>query len=766
MLLLFCFSGISYPVLSQLTVSNTMTPQQLVQNVLLGPGVSVSNVTFTGAPNAIGEFNGTASNVGLPSGVLITTGDIIYAPGPNVTDAGGTDNLFAGDATMDILAGQLTYDASILEFDFVPLTDTVTFRYVFGSEEYPEFVNQGFNDVFGFFLSGPGINGPYPGNAINIALIPSTTVPVAIDNVNDGYSGFCTSPLPGPCMYCAYYVNNCGGVTVEYDGFTTAITATAIVQHCNTYHIRLAIADAGDGIYDSGVFLEAGSFSANNPLVANASIVGPNTGCAPLTINFLNQSTGADAYLWNFGDGSLTDTSSNPSHVYTSTGVYTVTLVAMDTSSCNYSDTTYLTVTVNQGNVNASFNLTQNSNCDSLVINAMSNGSGGQVFQWNFGDGNNASGASVNHSYTTAGNYTITLIVSDTVCNASDTTQANVTFTPGSVNALFNLTQNPTCDTLYISTVSSGTGGQIFQWDFGDGNNAAGASANHFYTIAGTYTITLSVTDTVCNVTDTATASVTFNPAVATNITVPDAAGCAPLSVSFCADTLAGASYQWNFGDGNTSSQQCATNTYTAPGVYSVTLIVSNFSSCILSDTAYATVTVYSAPVAAFSIINTVQSVNTPVTFVNSSAGASSYSWKFGDGATGTQQNPEHLYNVAGTWNVCLTVVSINGCSDTECNEVTLFDEPVDIFVPNAFTPNEDNVNELFLPLGIGITNYTLEIFDRWGEKIYSGTSSDPGWDGSFKGKQSPAGVYVYVLNVDFRNFDRKQLKGHVTLVR
>jgi gliding motility-associated-like protein len=764
--LLLCSLLISVHAFSQLTVNNSLIPQQLVQSVLLGPGVTVSNVTFTGAANAIGQFNGTSSNVGLNSGVLITTGDIVFAPGPNLTDAGGTDNFAPGNATMDLLAGQTTFDASILEFDFIPVTDTVTFRYVFGSEEYPEFVNQGYNDVFGFFLSGPGITGPYPGNSINIALIPSTTIPVAIDNVNNGYNFACVSPLPGPCTYCAYYVDNCSGVTVEYDGFTTAITATAIVQHCNTYHIRIAIADAGDGIYDSGVFLEAGSFSSTNPLTANASIIGQSSGCAPLFVSFLNQSIGADLYSWNFGDSSPTDTSTNPNHTFTSTGVYTVMLIAIDTSACNYSDTTYLTVTVNQGSVNAAFNLIQNSNCDSLFINAVSNGSGGQVFQWDFGDGNNATGVNVSHAYTLAGNYIITLIVTDTICNVSDTAMATVSFSPSGINASFNMAQNSSCDTLFISATSNGVGGQIFQWNFGDGNTATGASVNYFYLIAGTYTITLTVIDTVCNVTDTATATVTFSPNVNANIIIPGASGCAPLSVVFCADTSAGSFYQWDFGDGNISSQPCFKNIYLSSGVYNVTLIVSNLSSCNLSDTAYTTVTVFAPPVADFTITNSVQSVNFPVSFTDNSTGAASYFWMFGDGATDSQQNPEHLYNAPATWDVCLVATNQNGCKDTACKQVTLFDEPVDVFVPNAFTPNGDNVNEYFFPVGIGITDYTMEIFDRWGEKIYSDNSSGKGWDGNYRQQLAPVGIYVYVIRVNFRNEDWKELKGHIALVR
>src|SRR6185369_11357773 len=119
---------------AQLTVSNTLTPQQLVQQVLLGAGVSATNITYTGSVLARGSFQGTASNIGLSNGVLLTTGSIFNAPGPNDLPGAGTDNFLPGSADLNTLSGIQTKDATILEFDFVPLTDTIRFRYVFASE--------------------------------------------------------------------------------------------------------------------------------------------------------------------------------------------------------------------------------------------------------------------------------------------------------------------------------------------------------------------------------------------------------------------------------------------------------------------------------------------------------------------------------------------------------------------------------------------------------------------------------------------------------
>lgn len=288
---------------AQLTVNGSLTPQQLVQTILLGNGVSASNITYTGAPAAIGSFNGTASNIGIASGILLTTGNLTNAIGPNNLGGQGLDNNRSGDADLNIISGVTTFDAAVLEFDFVPASDTLRFNYVFSSEEYPEFVDGGVNDAFGFFISGPGISGPYSNNSENVAIIPGTTTPVTINDLNNG-SNDCDFGGPnGPCLNCAFYVDNCNGSTVQYDGFTTPLTAVAVVQCGETYHIKITIADGGDGVYDSGVFLEAGSFGTSGiQITATASASGDSTiveGCGSAVFTFSRPDT-SSAFTINF----------------------------------------------------------------------------------------------------------------------------------------------------------------------------------------------------------------------------------------------------------------------------------------------------------------------------------------------------------------------------------------------------------------------------------------------------------------------------------
>ncbi|MFZ4401850.1 MAG: choice-of-anchor L domain-containing protein [Bacteroidales bacterium] len=242
-----------------------ITPQQLVQNVLVGTGVTVSNVKFNGsllAPstsNQLGSFTtgASATNLGFPMGIIMATGAISSATnGQTTTAITGTELLVVPE--LDQYAGtSVIHDAGVLEFDFTPLSDTIKFRYAFGSREYPNFVCSSFNDIFGFFISGMNPTGPNYVNK-NIALIPGSNNPVSINTVNGGVSAGSASP----CILTNTQYYHTPTPNITYNGLTTVLTAWALVIPCTQYHIKLAIADLGDNAYDSGVFLEANSFSS------------------------------------------------------------------------------------------------------------------------------------------------------------------------------------------------------------------------------------------------------------------------------------------------------------------------------------------------------------------------------------------------------------------------------------------------------------------------------------------------------------------------
>lgn len=264
-------------------VVNPVNPQVLVQDSLVSGCVEAFNVVYKGDTSltqldstSIGYFkrNGSLS-FPFESGIILATGHATNAVGPNNSgSSGGGLPGTSGDPDLTLLSGVPTYDATILEFDFIPSSDTLTFRYIFASEEYNEYVCATVNDVFGFFISGPGITGIFSGGAQNIAFVPGTTIPVSINTVNNGSIGSSgsTNNCPDPVYYLgnsAYYTDNTGGLSIQYDGLTVPMTATAIVIPCETYHIKLKIADGGDSVYDSGVFIETGSFTDGTSVSIN-----------------------------------------------------------------------------------------------------------------------------------------------------------------------------------------------------------------------------------------------------------------------------------------------------------------------------------------------------------------------------------------------------------------------------------------------------------------------------------------------------------------
>ena len=181
----------SVPGRAQLVVNAGVPAATVVQDVLVGEGVVITNITFSGVLDQIGTFDAANSNILVPDGMIMATGTATLAVGPNnsgsLTLGGGSFGV--GDPDLQAISTFTVNDAAILEFDFVPNGDSISFNYSFGSEEYNEYVCGTVNDAFGFFLSGPGISGPFTNGAINLALVPGTTIPVTINTVNNGTAG-------------------------------------------------------------------------------------------------------------------------------------------------------------------------------------------------------------------------------------------------------------------------------------------------------------------------------------------------------------------------------------------------------------------------------------------------------------------------------------------------------------------------------------------------------------------------------------------------
>jgi len=242
---------------AQLVVTDSLTPQALVTN-LLGGGVTASNIAYKGTPTSSGTFTGGNGIIGFDSGIILSSGKAKDVVGPNNSGGQTTALSVPGDTDLDaIVTPNKTNDATVLEFDFVPQGNTLTFQYVFGSEEYNEFANTSFNDVFAFLLDGK-----------NIALLPGGTTAVSINTVNQTknptfYKNNSTPNPPSPL------------INTQLDGLTVVLTATAPVTAGSTHHIKLAIADTSDSALDSDVFIKATSFSTVVPPTPAPVVIPP-----------------------------------------------------------------------------------------------------------------------------------------------------------------------------------------------------------------------------------------------------------------------------------------------------------------------------------------------------------------------------------------------------------------------------------------------------------------------------------------------------------
>lgn len=266
--------------ISTTDLTQGMTPAGMVAELIdtSSSNILYNNIKYTGANHAAGIFRrGQDDKLGINQGIILSSGRISNAIGPNKCYKTTTVNRQAGDNHLNAIGGY-TYDAAVLEFDFVPDGDFLEFHYIFASEEYNEWVGSKFNDVFGFFLNGK-----------NIALIPNTSTPVAINsvNTNSNQNYFRDNNYPHPWTFQEYNQEQCkpGSPTsfrTEFDGFTTVLTATATVIPNKTYHIKLAVADRGDYSLDSAVFIQGKSFMTIVPpsavtLISPTGTISDNT---------------------------------------------------------------------------------------------------------------------------------------------------------------------------------------------------------------------------------------------------------------------------------------------------------------------------------------------------------------------------------------------------------------------------------------------------------------------------------------------------------
>ncbi len=508
-------------------------------------------------------------------------------------------------------------------------------------------------------------------------------------------------------LYGSFFGQN-GGLGDHVDGGTSrfdkqGIIYEAICANCygrGTFPTTLNVWSPKNGTGVNGCNLAAVKIALNFAGVAadpRSLINGryDSSGCVPLDVLFRDTVHNAKLYIWRFGDGSpdTATTSFEVMHTYTSIGLYTVRLIAVDSTTCNISDTAYLRIRVRTDKALLNFTINKLPPCDSLK-------------------------------------YLFTNV---------STPPPGKPFQPGS-----------------------------FNWNFGDGTTAPGISpVIHSYAGSGTYNVQLILSDTnYCNYPDTALQVLRVSPVVKAQFEISD--GCAPYDAFFNNTSLAGQSFFWNFGDGNTSTEINPEHIYPDTGTFKISLLVIDSNTCNVRDSTVRTIHVNPKPVAGFYTEPVPAQYNTPTVFFNTSSGATHYVWHFGDGDSLLKNSADtvtHQYQETNSFNACLVAINQFGCSDTVCHTVEALINPL-LDVPNAFTPGRFGENSIIMVKGFGIMAMDWKIYNRWGQVVFESNNPFMGWDGNYKGAAQPIGVYAYTLDATFFDGTKVRRTGDITLIR
>ncbi len=693
----------SFCVKAQLSVTPGQTAATLV-NTLAGSGVTILNPTLTCAPVANGTFTVTGSSLlTVTSGILLTNGHADGTAGaepPLVNFINGTPGDLQTAAYLP--TGMASYDACILEFDVVPAGDTVSFNYQFGSEEYRQAVCSNFNDVFAFYISGPGITG-----AQNIALVPGTNVPVMVNSINNGVVGTapgadivnCTS-LGAGSPFTIYYIDNTGGTQLSYRGYTKKLRAFHAVTPCQTYHLKLSIIDGGDAQQDSGVFLEENSLTSTSYKFSAVDSIGN-------TIN---------------GQPHCIVKNCNPG---------TVTIVA------DQSETAPATI-----NLEYSGTAVQGTDINSLPSSiVMPAGSTSVSF-------------TVQPLPEMNGAKDLTIFIKS-ACGYADQVTIHLLDTP-SIQILTPDTS--VCAGQSFTIRTSGTSGISYSW--------APATTLNSTTIAQpvatpltatTYTLAAGYPNAGClSLIRTINVGMTlFNTGTITG----DSTFCTGTYYTFSVKDANVGDIFWSFGNGDTvTGKQSVLHAWGTAGTFHITA-GPTFTGCGLP--AIKQIRVYPSPFINLGADTTICAGNTAINLHDIYGGApTTAQWLWNNGATTNNINVDAPgeYYATVTANGCTASDSIRIAPDC-------FTAIPNVFTPNGDGVNDYFYPRQALSAGLTKFHMTVYnrwgqvIFET---KSLDGG----GWDGRFNGDPQPSGVFVYTIDASFKDGSELKHNGNLTLLR
>ncbi len=613
---------------------------------------------------------------------------------------------------------------------------------------------------------------------------------------NNNCTNSVTQPVTvNPLPNAGFTANNvCEGLTTNYAN-TSSISSGSISNYIWDFN--------SDGTPDNttqnpnnlfaapGIYITRLQLVSNNNCLASYSLtvnVYPkpvmqftaNAVCSGIVSTFTNQcaiSTGQiSSYNWNFGDAG-TATAINAQHNYIGYGTYNVTLTATSNNNCtntiSHSVVVYPKPNVSFLSTIACLNqATQFNNQSSIISGNIT------AYQWDFDNNGTIDNTSSNPNYTypAAGNAQSRLVaVSNNNCSNQIINTVIVHFNP-TANFYVPSTCMPQTTNFTNASVSNDGNITSYSWDFNGDNLPDNLQPNPSYNFAqaGNYGVKLEI-QTQYGCTNTIIKSAYVNATPTALFSAQNNMGCPSLCVSFINNSTIGngaiSTYQWIFGDNTTPSYlQNPTHCY-GSGNYGITLKAVSDSGCVGTSNIPNFVKVYPTPIAGFNISPSEVDITTPLIEVeDQSTGATAVIYFFNDGTTKNTANFSHLFNtdVAKTVAILQIVTNSHFCKDSLVKEVTIKPAYV-IYVPNAFTPNGDGVNEGFKALGVGIETFKMQIFDRWGKMIFESDDINNAWDGSVgKGDAAEAkqDMYVWKVKVKDVNHNDHDLIGHVTLLK
>ena len=509
--------------------------------------------------------------------------------------------------------------------------------------------------------------------------------------------------------------------------------------------------------------------------------VTPSTGCAPLNVvlNNLTDPAMSGTIAWDLGDGTAAAAANVP-HTYTEPGTYDVRLTITSPLGCQ-KDSLFEDLITVFPTPQAVFELSTTEACVGVPIEFSNTSVPDDVYacQWSFGDGDLSDQCPASHAYAAPGTFNVMLTVTNAFGCSDDTLMSQVIEIIETPVPAFSYTVDSGCIPLEVRFYNDTPGqeDQTALWDLGNGETAITTDAIAIYTTPGVYSVSLTMTNSLgCGATLTETDAITAHGLPVVTFFVEPDSGCAPLEVLFNNTTDPGmiGGCTWAFGDGSASSDCTAQHTYTRSGTFTVSLTVNSPAGCEGDTTLYHLVHVDPSPSAAFIFGPQPTDFYHPeITFMDrSSSDVVSWNWYFPAGTPETSTEASPLVRYANdhgdTYLAELTVMNEFGCTDTFMAPISI-DGVHSVYAPNAFTPDGDGINSVFLPIirDDAGRDHDLRIFDRWGREVFHTNDPTEGWDGTVDGAEPKTDVYVWKLHsrngVD--GFMR-EYTGHVTLLR